>query len=286
MTNYDIFHRIALHGMIPAYFFLGGLSAGLFFIAVIFNNWKKDYKVLAKPAAILSPIVLAAGMGLLGLDLGHPFRFWRLMVTFQPTSAASWGTWLLSIFFIVNVYHAYLLTKGEDAKAMKIGYVGLPFALCAATYTGVLLAQMQGMALWHTALLPWLFLLGSISSGLALVILAGIAMGKTEELGDRFFTLGRTLAWLVLLEMGMVFTEVLILLNGGAEAVLSAKVFLKGDYSFLFWVVEIIIGAVVPLLILFNPNRARKLSFQSIAAIFVLVGIYVMRFVVVMAGQI
>jgi len=285
MTSYDIFHQIALHGMIPAYFFLGGLSAGLFFIAVMFNNWKKDYKVLAKPAAILSPIVLAAGMGLLAFDLGHPFKFWRLMVTFQPTSAASWGTWLLSIFFILNVYHAYLLIKGDDAKAGKIGYLGLPFALCAATYTGVLLAQMQGMALWHTALLPWLFLVGSIISGLALVILAAIAMGKTNELGDKFFALGKTLAWLIVLELGMIFTEVLILLNGGTEAVLSAKVFLTGNYSFLFWVVEIIVGAVIPLLILFNPNKIKKLSLQSIAAVFVLIGICAMRFVVVMAGQ-
>lgn len=286
MSTYDIFHKIAFNWMIPTYFFLGGLSTGLFFIAVAFNYWKKEYKVLAKSAAVLSPLFLACGMGLLILDLGKPFRFWRLMVTFQPSSAASWGTWLLSIFFVLSASYAYLLYKGEDSKAKKVGYIGLPFAFCGATYTGVLLAQMQGSAIWHTALLPWLFLVGAIISGLAVAILAGIATGKTEELADRFFSLGKVLAWLILLELAMVFSEVLILLNGGTEVALSAKVFLVGNYSFMFWVLEVLLGAIVPLLILFNTKKARELSFQSIAAVLVLVGIYVMRYVVVMAGQV
>ena len=286
MTSYDVFHKIALNWMIPTYFFLGGLSCGLFFIAVVFNYQMKEYKALAKPAAFLSPLFLAAGMGLLTLDLGHPFRFWRLMVTFQPSSAASWGTWLLSVFFVLNVAYAYLLNKGEDAKAKIVGYLGLPFAFLGATYTGILLAQMQGKVLWHTALLPWLFLVGAVISGLAVAILVGIAMEKSEELGNRFFVLGKILAWLVVLELVMVFTEVLVLLNGGSAAVLSAKTFLTGDYSFSFWVLEIFLGAIVPLLILFNPNRAKQLSFQSMAAVLILIGVYAMRYVVIMAGQI
>ncbi|NQT46255.1 MAG: polysulfide reductase NrfD [Candidatus Omnitrophica bacterium] len=286
MTSYDIFHNIALNWMIPTYFFLGGLSAGLFFIAVAFTYWKTDYKTLAQPAAILSPLVLAAGMGLLTMDLGHPLKFWRLMVTFQPSSAASWGTWLLSIFFMVNAYFAYLLIKGEDAKAKRIGYAGLPLAFCGATYTGFLLAQMQGRALWHTALMPWLFLVGSVITALALVILISIVLGKAEALKDKFFLLGRTLAWLVVLEVAMIAIEILVLLNGGTDAIAGAKVLLKGNYSFLFWVVEIFLGAVVPLSILFNRDRSRKLSLQSIAAALILIGIFAMRFIVVMAGQI
>lgn len=286
MTSYDVFHRIAFNWMIPAYFFLGGLSAGLFLIAVVFNYWRKEYKILTTSAAILSPLFLAAGMGLLTLDLGHPFRFWQIMITFQPSSAASWGTWILSIFFVLNVSFVYLLIKGEEIKAKKFGYAGIPFAFLGATYSGILLAQMQGRTLWHTALLPWLFLLGAVISALAVVILVSIAIGKATELGDKFFSLGKLLSWLILLELGMIFSEVLILLNGGTDAVFSASVFLAGSYSFEFWVLEILLGAIVPLLILFNSKKARRLSLQSIAAVLALIGIYAMRFVVVMAGQV
>ncbi|MFH1783409.1 MAG: NrfD/PsrC family molybdoenzyme membrane anchor subunit [bacterium] len=286
MTSYDVFHQVAFNWIIPAYFFLGGLSAGLFLIAVIFRYWRKDYEVLSTPAAVLSPLFLALGMGLLNLDLSQPFRFWRLMVTFQPSSIVSWGVWGLSIFFVLNLFYAYFSVKGEKEKAKKFGYLGIPFAVFAAAYSGLLLAQMQGRALWHTALLPWLFLLGAVISGLALVILVGIGTGKAAELGDKFFSLGKFLAWLVMLELGMIFTEILVLLNGGSDALVSVSALLSGPYSFEFWVLEILLGAIIPLLILFNPNKAKKLSLQSIAAVLVLVGIYTMRFVVVMAGQV
>ena len=286
MTSFDVFHKVVFDWMIPTYFFLGGLSAGLFLLAVAFNYWKKEYKTLVKPAAILSPLILAAGMGLLILDLGHPFRFWRLMITFQPSSAASWGVWLLSGFFALNALYALLVVKGEDAKAKIIGYAGLPLAFFAATYTGMLLAQMQGRALWHTALLPWLFLVGGIISGLALIILAGIFMEKAKELGDSFLYIGKILGGFIILELVMIFTEVITLLNGPTDAVLSANAFLTGNYSFLFFGVEILLGAIVPLFIFFNKERSRNLSLQSMAAVLVLIGIFVMRYVVVMAGQV
>lgn len=283
MTSYDIFHRIALNWMIPAYFFLGGLSAGLFFVAVIINNWKREYKALALPVAILSPLCLAAGMGLLTLDLGHPLGFWKLLVTFQPSSAASWGVWGLSVFGAVSAAYAFFLFKGKEDISKVLGYIGLPFAIFTATYTGVLLAQMQGMVLWHTALLPWIFLVGAGISGLAFTILIAIATGKTEELGDKFFSLGKTLTLLIIIELGMIFTEVLILFNGGTNAAQSAKVFLMGEYSFLFWGIEIFLGAAIPFLIFF---KSKKPSLQSVAATLVLIGVYAMRFIVVMAGQV
>ncbi|MBU1888233.1 MAG: polysulfide reductase NrfD [Candidatus Omnitrophica bacterium] len=286
MTSYDVFHGIALNWMIPTYFFLGGLSAGLFILSVVFNYWKKEFKVLAKPAAILSPLFLAAGMNLLILDLGKPLRFWKLMVTFQPSSAASWGTWLLSIFFFLNVVHAFFLVTDKDEKAKGFGYAGLLFAFVAATYTGFLLAQMQGKGLWHSPLIPWLFLVGSMISGLALVILAGIVLGKAKELGYGAITLAKTLGWLVVLELALIFTEVLVLLNGSSDAVVGVRAFLTGRYSFLFWAVEIGLGSIIPLTILLSSNRAAKLSLQSIAAILVLVGVFAMRYIVVMAGQI
>ncbi|MBU4148830.1 MAG: polysulfide reductase NrfD, partial [Candidatus Omnitrophica bacterium] len=66
----------------------------------------------------------------------------------------------------------------------------------------------------------------------------------------------------------------------------GARAFLTGSYSFLFWAVEIGLGSIIPLAILLNSNRAAKLSLQSIAAILVLVGVFVMRYIIVMAGQI
>jgi formate-dependent nitrite reductase membrane component NrfD len=281
MSEYNIFPQLAFSWLNVTYFFLGGLSAGCYFFSVAANYWKKEFKPLAKTGAILSPLFLAIGMFCLLIEVGHPLRTWRLFLTFNPRSAISWGIWFLNIFFLLSIVYAWFLTKEEDEKAKKYAYLGLPFALLVATYTGVLLAQSPGKMLWHTALLPWLFLVGGLISGIALVILVSVGRQDSELLAK----LGRFVAWLILLELGMILTEVIVLFNGGTEAVTAVKSLLGGPYSFLFWLVEIILGAVIPVFILLQ-RKVTTTAAQAVASMLILIGIYAMRYVVMIGGQI
>ena len=109
--------HLAYDWTIVTYFFFGGMSAGTYIFSVAANYWKKEFKPLAKTAAILALIALAIGMFFLLVDLGKPFRMWRLFVSFNPRSAISWGTWFLSIFFLLSLVYTRLLTRGEDELA-------------------------------------------------------------------------------------------------------------------------------------------------------------------------
>lgn len=282
MTEYDIFHGFAFGWMIPLYFFLGGISAGAYVISVYAAFWNTSLKPLARPASIISPIALAVGLGILVLDLTQPFRFWQLMVTFHPSSMASWGTWILSIFFAISVVYAFLLGKGKEAQAKRTGYLGLPFALVTATYTGLLLAQMQGVELWHTALLPWLFLVGALISGSALVVLVSITMGI--EMGP-FAGLRKLVLWLIGLDILLVISELLILANGGSQSLSALRLLLAGRYAFGFLFIQIFLGALVPIYILLNEARVRNPQVQAVTATLVLIGVFAMRYILVMAGQ-
>ncbi|MHC4239876.1 MAG: NrfD/PsrC family molybdoenzyme membrane anchor subunit, partial [Planctomycetota bacterium] len=248
--------HLAYDWMIVTYFFLGGLSAGAHMFSVAANYWKKEFKPLAKTAALVAPITLAIGMLILLIDLGKPFRAWRLYLSFNPRSAIWWGTWFLGIFFLLSLVYAWLLTKGEDEKAKKYAYLGLPFGFLVAVYTAIILAQSPGTALWRhvIAILPWLFLIGGAISGIALVIL--VSAGRAD--GALLAKLGRFLVCLVLLELVIIFTDVVILLNGDITAVESAKSFLVGDFSFLFWVLEIIVGVLIPVVILLRTKVSTK----------------------------
>ena len=86
----------------------------------------------------------------------------------------------------------------------------------------------------------------------------------------------------------MVASEILILLNHGAGSVATAtaKSLIAGgnQFTFLFWGVEVFIGAVVPALILFTAKFPK--ATQYVASVLLLIGIYVMRYVVVVGGQI
>lgn len=279
MTEFKIVEQLSYDWMVVIYLFLGGLSAGTYLFSVFANYWNREFKALAKSAALISPIALAIGMGVLLVDLGQPFRAWRLFLHFNPTSALSWGVWFLNIFFIFSAVYAYLTFKGQDDKAKRFAYLGLPFSILVGTYTAVLLSQAPARAMWHSALLPVLFLNGSLISGIALVLL--VSAGRQDD--ALLIKIGKIVSSLVILELGMVLAEVLVLLNGGADEVLAARSLINGSNSFLFWIVEILLGSIAPVAILLRKRITAKA--QAVASALILIGIYAMRYIIVVGGQ-
>lgn len=280
MTEYKIIEHMSFDWMVVTYFFLGGISAGSFIFSVVANYWKTEFKPLAKTAAFLAPISLAMGMFFLLIDLGMPLRAWRLFLNFNPTSALSWGVWFLNIFFVLSSLFAWSFIKGQDENSKRIAFAGIPFSLLVASYTGILLAQAPGRLLWHSALNPLLFLLGGLISGIALVMLVAGKKLESTQAGK----LSKFLAGLLLLEVGLILTEIIVLFNGDAESVNVAKHIVWGSYSFLFLVVEIIMGAIVPVYLIFRVKLSP--SIQALVPILILMGIYAMRYIVVIGGQV
>ena len=276
--------ELAFNWMMVVYFFLGGLSAGCYLFSVAANYWIKEFKPLARISAILASISLAIGMLFLLIDLGQPFRMWRLYFNFNPQSPVSWGSWFLIIFLALNVVYTWFLIKGEEEKGRIVAYIGLPFALAAGTYIARILVLAPGRELWHTALLPFMFLNGGLISGIALTLLMSIGRQKRALLSK----LGKFVAYLVLLELVMIFTEIIVLLSRSAEASASAKLLLVGDYSFLFWTLEIVLGALIPVFILLSQNTkiTTRAYVNGTAYILLLVGIFTMRYILVIGGQI
>lgn len=280
MLEYNIVEHMSYDWMIAAYFFLGGLSAGSYIFSVVANYWKKEFKPLAKTASIFASLILALGMLLLLIDLGQPLRFWRLFLTFVPTSALSWGIWFLNIFLILSVLYAWNLIKERNEAAKKFAYCGLPFSVLVATYTAMLLGQAPGRVLWHSALMPPLFLLGGLISGTALGMLISFVKGE----GILTVKLGRFLTWLLLLEVGLIFVELINLANGGTEAVAMAKHLVTGQFGFLFWGVEIVLGVAIPIIIFLKSKTSS--SAHALASLLILIGMFTMRYIVVIGGQV
>jgi formate-dependent nitrite reductase membrane component NrfD len=277
MPDYSNAPELAYDWMIAAYFFLGGLSAGSFLFSVATTYWKKDLRPLGKPAAILAPVILGVGMLILLLDLGQPMRAWRLFTSLNPTSALSWAAWLLNIFAILSVLYAFGLIKGSPEKAKKFAYLGVPFAIMVASYTGMLLAQAPGRPLWHSAMIPVVFLNGALASGVALGLLAsGGRMGEAQA------NVGKLLGYLVLLELGLLVVELFVLYNSGGEAAAAAATLLTGAYALPFIGIVVILGIIIPAALLLQSKAP---AVQMLASVLVLVGIFTMRYVVVVGGQ-
>jgi len=97
--------------LIVVYLFLGGLSAGLFFAAGLANYLEVDgqpaYPRIARMGALLAPWPVAIGSGLLILDLGNWYRFYKLFIHFRWESPMSIGSWLLTAFTGIAFAYAF-----------------------------------------------------------------------------------------------------------------------------------------------------------------------------------
>jgi polysulfide reductase chain C len=278
---YNVFHHNPMGWMIAVYFFLSGIACGTFLVSVVSRlKGRGEYQRIQSIGAYLTSPVLAAGLLFLLLDLGKPLRLWHLFAYFNPTSVASWGVWLVNIFFVVSLTYAYFTFKGDEEKSKRFALIGTPFAIVVSGYSGFILVQMKAHTLWHSALIPVLFSVSALASGIALVVLGAILLQVQER---KIRTLGKSLACFIGLDLILVFVEVLTLLNGHAEAVEVAKLLLIGAYSFVFLGLYVILGLVVPLYIL--SKKDLTLRQEAIASVLVLIGIMAMRYAIVMGGQ-
>lgn len=278
---YNVFHENPMGWMIAAYFFLSGIACGTFLVSAVSRLiGRGEYQKIQNIGTYITPPILAVGLLFLLLDLGKPLRLWHLFVYFNPTSVASWGVWLVNIFFLVSLLYAYFTFKADEDKAKRFVLIGIPFAIAVSGYSGFILVQMKAHALWHSALIPVLFSVSAIASGIALVILGAILL-QVEETKIR--TLAKSLVWFIGLDLILVFVEVLTLLNGHAEAIEVAKLLLIGTYSPIFLGLYVILGLITPLYILSKKNLT--LRQEAIASALVLIGIMAMRYAIVMGGQ-
>lgn len=273
--------HLAWNWMIVAYFFLGGLAAGAYLLSVAANYWLTDLKPIATIAALVAIVTLGVGSFFVWLDLGAPLRVFYLFLHFNAAAPASWGSWFLAIFLAIAALYALACLTGREEKVKRLAaIVGVPFALLTATYTGVLMNRAPGLTLWHNAMLPALFLNGGLISGIALTMV--LTAGRLGS--PTMVKLGRFVACLVAAELLMVFSEVAILSAGGTESAAAVRALLTGPLSATFWLVQVIAGSVVPLMILAFDKKGRPAA-QVIACLLLLVGVYTMRHIVVIGGQ-
>ncbi len=179
--------------------------------------------------------------------------------------------------------------RGKQKLTKLFGTIGIPLAIFVHGYTGFILALGKARALWNTALMPFLFLVSAMVSGIALMILISIVRDRffTKEKVinlDLVYSLGNLLVAMILIDLFLVLSDVLVLLVSHSEAQEVAHLILQGKFSTYFILIENVLGKIIPAIILMVP-RFRNLTTVTIASVLVVVGIFFMRYVVVLGGE-
>ncbi len=287
---YNVEHEMPLGIPIATYFYLTGLSAGSFIISTMaYGFGMVRFKPLGKIGVSMATLLLMAAPMILLIDLEQPLRFWHLIVYLRITSPITWGTFLLSLYPMNCMVYGYFMFKGDLKKTKIFGLVGIPLALMVHGYTGFILALGKARVLWNTAIMPPIFLVSAMVSGIALMILVVIVKDfvlwrKKDPDRSLIYTLGNFLVAAIFLDLILIGMDLSVLLTSTTEAYRAAHMLLNGRFSLLFLGIEVGLGSVLPLLLLLFPFTRRSIPVFALASILVMVGIFAMRCIMVIGG--
>ena len=287
---YNVFPQETFGTLIAIYFYLTGLSAGSFVLSTLaYVFGMEKFKPIGKIGVVLATLFLIMAPLALLIHVGQPLKAWHLFVHLNVTSPITWGSFLLTLYPINALIYGWFMFKGNQKKTRLFGTIGIPLAVFVHGYTGFILALGKARALWNTALMPFLFLVSAMVSGIALMILIAIIKDRffsKEKIINRelVFSLGNLLAAMILVDLFLVLSDVLVLLVSHVEAQEVAHLLLRGKFSIYFIGVENVLGKIIPALLLLIP-RFRNLSTVTLASILVVIGIFFMRYVVVLGGE-
>lgn len=287
---YNIFPQDAFGLNIAIYFYLTGLSAGSFILSTLaYGFGLSQYKSLGKVGVVLATLLLVIAPLFLLIHIGMPLRSWHLFVYLNMASPITWGSFLLVLYPINCMIYGYFMFKEKMKPTRVFGLIGIPLAIAVHGYTGFILAFGKARALWNTALMPILFLVSAVVSGIALMILVCIIRDRffsRQKKVDRplIMSLGRLLAWMIVFDLFLVGSDLLVLSISHADAQAAARLILFGEFSLLFVVVENLLGKILPFILLVVP-KFRTTVTVTVASVLVVVGIFFMRYVVVVSGE-
>ncbi|NUL81523.1 MAG: polysulfide reductase NrfD [Armatimonadetes bacterium] len=274
-------HRLAGYGSyvpwglwVSAYIWLVGISAGAFLVCSFGIAFRVEpIKRIARIGLVTALIALVCGLFAIGLDLGHLFRAYAVFTRPNFGSMMTWMIWLYAAYAILIVVQLYLMTfrSNSDHAVRKLAIVGIPLAIAFSGGVGALFGTVSARPLWHSGLFPILFLTGALVSGTAL-LLAITALLKplpARALEETAGFLVRLLIGLLLLDVVLEWAEFSIpLWYGIGHDVGTLKLILFGPFWWVFWIVHLALGTLVPLWAL---ARSKSMALHGLAGLLVAV---------------
>jgi formate-dependent nitrite reductase membrane component NrfD len=177
----------------------------------------------------------------------------------------------------------------------------VPLGIATAVYTGILLGAMPARPFWNTPILALLFLVSSLSTGVAVILMFRALFSGAKPAGETHddhsaYLLTASDVLLIGFELMVVFLFVMYahLTVGGVKEAVSVILF-GGELAVMFWFWFVVVGLVLPALVelyyvipklLHHRQFFAPWHIEILVPVIVLVGGFMLRYVVVIAGQI
>ncbi len=297
------------------YIYFIGLSAGSFLLStLIYVGGVKRFEPIGRLALFTAFIALQAGLLFILLDLGHMERFWTVFFNRNPNSVLEWEIHFYVLYMVILVAELWLLMRRDlvrwaeekqgwqqllyraltlgstdvsekalqdDLRLVKLlGLIGIPVAIGVHGGTGAIFAVVKARPYWYTGLFPLIFITSALASGGALLtfIAAFFARLKEHERRELVSGLGKLVAALLGLDLLFIASEFLVGLYGAIPDHLATyETIMFGPFWWVFWILQLGIGALIPLLLLMNRRTNTNLTWIGIASAMIVIGIIGVR---------
>ncbi|HYA86341.1 MAG TPA: NrfD/PsrC family molybdoenzyme membrane anchor subunit [Nitrospirota bacterium] len=224
----------------------------------------------------------------------------------QDKTMMEWGTYLIFCTLTIGVYDVSEEALHRDEKAIKfLAALGIPVACFLHGYAGFIFGSVKANALWMTPLMPVIFIMSAIVSGIALCMLTyiltmeirkflakrkrGSMMGTQSQQqlqSAEISVIQMTAKYLLAFLVAAISLEILDLIFRGYTALKSwdvlRSVIYERDFKDIF-IMQYGIGNVVPLILFLIPGITIRRAIVGV--MLVLFGVFMMRWNVVIGGQ-
>ncbi|MBE0530208.1 MAG: polysulfide reductase NrfD [Rhodospirillales bacterium] len=247
------------------------------------------YKPLVRLSGLLAFALMAGGLSILVLDLGRPDRLVISMTHFNFKSIFVWNiNFYMGFFAIVAAYLWTAMDWRLAGVSRPMGILAFVWRLALTSCTGWVFGFIVARQAWDAAVMAPMFIVYSFAYGLAIFLLVLMAAyGWTQRpLGDAvirrlknllgvfvagslYFTVVHQLASLYATEHHGVVR--FILLDGGL-------------FTVMFWVGQVLIGGILPMILVWYPKTANSRQAVGLASVLVVLGGLAQMFVTIVGG--
>ena len=283
------------------------LAAGAFSLcAAVHLFGLKRYAPIARTATFVGLIGYTMAMLALVLDIGRPDRFWKALVYWNTHSLLWEVTIAIMLYTAVLVFETMpifarfewlrhrlpkLTAKMESVHhyAPILAIIGLGLSSMHQSSLGAAYGIIKGRPFWFKPEMSVLFMLSAIVGGIALTLfLSMIASRLTPraKINDALIErVSRFVGWLLIgyfyfrawdaLSMSYTYDP------GRSEGL---SLMTKGPLAFNFWIVEMLLGMIVPMvLLLYTPTRMNRF-WRMIALFLIAAGVVAFRWDINISG--
>jgi Ni/Fe-hydrogenase subunit HybB-like protein len=279
--------------LIAAYVFFVVTSTGLCIVSSVGHVFGfKNFNPIAKRAVFMSIGTIIAGFLVIAFEIENS---WRMpvgnVIGANPTSNIWWMGTLYGAYLFFMMIEFVMLQMDKHKVATGFGLAGLLTGIVAHSNLGAVFGLLNGREFWHGPYMPIYFITSAAMSGCVAIIFFTYIAYKANgwKMSDAMKRSMESVAKMGALMMAIIifFTSWKMITGvtgqppGKYEAM---QALLSGPYAMNFWIGEVALGMVIPFIIILAV-KGRNMNALFIAALAGMVGIFFMRYDLVIVGQ-